>query len=198
MPQWHVAPGLSREVAVGQRQLNPTAASLLGFLHYGPMTGWDLVATAQTVIGNYWTLTQSQVYRELAAMAAGGLVEEGERGRRDRKPYSLTDAGRAAFAQWVRREPGAETIRFPLLLTIAFGRHLAPERLAEIVAQHRAVHRERLARYEAMRADTRGAVDPPDVYGLATLDFGLHYERAVLDWFEQLPPAISGVQEGST
>jgi len=33
-----------------ERPLNPTAASLLGFLHHGPMTGWDLVAAAQTVI----------------------------------------------------------------------------------------------------------------------------------------------------
>lgn len=172
--------------------LNPTAASLLGFLHYGPMTGWDLVATAQTVIGSYWTLTQSQVYRELTAMARAGLVAEGARGRRDRKPYSLTDAGRAAFSEWVRREPGPETIRFPLLLTIVFGRHLAPARLAEIVAQHRAAHRERLARYEAMRAAALNAADEPDVYGMATLDFGLHYERAVLDWFAQLPPAIGG------
>ncbi|MBA2389419.1 MAG: PadR family transcriptional regulator [Geodermatophilaceae bacterium] len=174
------------------RPLNPTAASLLGFLHYGSMTGWDLVATAQTVIGNYWTLTQSQVYRELAAMAGSGLVEEGERGRRDRKPYSLTDAGRAAFAEWVRREPGSETIRFPLLLTIAFGRHLPPELLAEIVARHRDAHREQLARYEQMRSAALGAADEPDAHGMATLDFGLHYERAVLDWFDQLPVEIRG------
>jgi len=33
------------------------------------MTGWDLVAVAQQRIGNFWTLTQSQVYRELTAMA---------------------------------------------------------------------------------------------------------------------------------
>ncbi|MBA2415152.1 MAG: PadR family transcriptional regulator [Geodermatophilaceae bacterium] len=174
------------------RSLNPTAASLLGFLHFGAMTGWDLVATAQTVIGNYWTLTQSQVYRELAAMAGAGLVAEGERGRRDSKPYSLTDQGRAAFAEWVRREPADETIRFPLLLTIIFGRHLEPERLAEIVARHRSTHRERLARYEAVRAEALGPDGEADVYGLATLDFGLHYERAVLAWFDQLPTEIRG------
>jgi len=27
---------------------------------------------------------------------------------------------------------------------------------------------------------------------MATLDFGLAYERAVLAWFDQLPPAIRG------
>ena len=37
------------------RPLNPTAASLLGFLHEGPMRGWDLVAIAQQRIGDFWT-----------------------------------------------------------------------------------------------------------------------------------------------
>ncbi len=56
------------------RPLNPTAASLLGLLHERPMTGWDLVTVPEQRIGNFWTLTRSQVYRELAAMATAGLV----------------------------------------------------------------------------------------------------------------------------
>lgn len=83
------------------RPLNATAASLLGFLHEGSMTGWDMVATAQQRIGSFWTLTQSQVYRELATMARSGLVEAGPPGPRERKPYSITAAGRAAFAEWI-------------------------------------------------------------------------------------------------
>src|SRR5688572_7880831 len=106
-------------------QLNATAASLLGFLHDRPLTGWDLVEVARAEIGDFWSLTQSQVYRELAAMATAGLVEAGERGPRDRRPYSITDAGRGAFAEWTAREPGSEIIRFPLLLTVLFGRHLS-------------------------------------------------------------------------
>ena len=180
---------------MSDRRLNATAASLLGFLHEGPQTGWDLVVTAQTRIGDFWSLTQSQVYRELAAMADAGLVEAGERGRRDRRPYTLTDAGRAAFARWVEREPGAETIRFPLLLTVGFGRHLPPDRLAAIVRAHRAAHAERLARYERTEAHLTGIGRDDDPFVTATLAFGLAYERAVLAWFDQLPPAISGATD---
>jgi DNA-binding PadR family transcriptional regulator len=175
------------------KSLNATAASLLGFLHLGPMTGWDLVVTAQALIGDFWSLTQSQVYRELATMADAGLVVAGERGRRDRRPYELTDAGRDAFAEWVRREPGPETIRFPLLLTIGFGRHLPPEELAATIGRHRAEHAGRLARYEEQRAAAlRGTDGEPDPYVLATLDFGLAYERAVLGWFDRLPSQLAG------
>ncbi|GLH96846.1 PadR family transcriptional regulator [Phytohabitans aurantiacus] len=174
------------------RPLNATAASLLGFLHEEPMSGWDLVATAQSRIGDFWSLTQSQVYRELAAMAADGLVEAQERGRRDRRPYAITDAGREAFAEWVAREPDPETIRFPLLLTVMFGRHVPAERLAAIVAKHRQTHADRLATYERMDAALPPGAAEAEPYAIATLRFGIAYERAMLGWFDALPPTIAG------
>jgi DNA-binding PadR family transcriptional regulator len=177
---------------MAEKVLNATAASLLGFLHDGPMTGWDLVATAEQRIGDFWSLTRSQVYRELASMAEAGLIVAGQPGRRERVPYTLTDAGRATFAAWVAREPGPETIRFPLLLAIIFGRHLPPGQLAAIVQRHEALHADRLAGYEQIAASLPPQARDADPYALATLDFGLAYERAVLSWFERLPEAIRG------
>jgi DNA-binding PadR family transcriptional regulator len=171
------------------RPLNATAASLLGFLHAGPLTGWDLITTAELVIGDFWSLTRSQVYRELATMERAGLVAAGERGPRDRRPYHLTEAGREAFGAWLDREPGPEQIRYPLLLTMAFGEHLAPGRLADFVAAHRKVHMARLEGYEALRDD---AGDGLGAHAAATLDFGIRYERAVLDWFDHLPDEVGG------
>ena len=173
------------------RALNSTAASLLGFLWEGPMTGWDLAAGAQHLIGDFWTLTRSQVYRELVTLADAGLIKAGERGPRDRRPYSLTKTGRAAFKKWINREPGPETIRFPLLVTIGFGCHLSAERLATFVANHRRVHAETLHRYETV-CEGATASRELDVYELATLSFGISYERAVLDWVDDLPATIKG------
>jgi DNA-binding PadR family transcriptional regulator len=183
----HAAAGAAR-----RRPLNATAASLLGFLQDGALTGWDLVTRAQVVIGNFWSLTQSQVYRELAAMADAGLVEAGERGRRDRQPYALTEAGRDAFVRWIEVPPGPETIRHPLLLTLAFGRHLRAGRLEEFLAQHRAAHESRLAQYEQRQTEARAAGAKTDPFALATLEFGLGYERAVLDWLGRLPAILAG------
>jgi len=170
---------------VGPRRINATVGSLLGLLHEGPQSGWDLVASAQSVLGDFWSLTRSQVYRELATMAADGLVEADESGARDRRPYRLTDAGRRAFADWLDREPGEEQIRYPLLLTMAFARHLPPERLADYVRSHRVRHAERLAGYRQQHATAVAAGAEPE--DLVTLDFGMRYEAAVLDWFDHLP-----------
>jgi DNA-binding PadR family transcriptional regulator len=175
---------------------NPTAASLLGFLHHGPMSGWDLAAVAQTVIGDFWSLTRSQVYRELERLAQAGLVTPGEPGPRRRRVYTLTAAGRRDFATWIDQEPGAEHIRFPLLLTVSFGRHLPPERLRAIVQHHRRAHAARLADYERQHAEATAPGVDADPYALATLEFGLAYERAVMDWFERLPGRLPGWPDG--
>ena len=166
------------------RRLNATAAALLGLLHDGPMTGWELIGCAQARIGEFWSLTQSQVYRELSAMAERGLVDVGPPGPRDRKPYALTDAGRAAFADWVGQPPGPDQVRIPLLLTIAFADHLPAERLAALVAEQRQVHADRLARYREHAAAMDGDVPAAS---RATLEFGLRHEEAVLGWFDALP-----------
>ena len=169
--------------------MNATAGSLLGFLHERPMSGWDLFTTAQALIGDFWTVTRSQVYRELAAMEAAGLVAPGPPGPRERRPYEITDAGRVAFDEWLHRPPGSEQIRYPLLLTIAFGRHLPVGRLAEFVAEHRTLHQQRLEGYRTLRTE---AGENFDAFGAATLEFGIRYETAVLDWFDHLPPDIAG------
>lgn len=173
------------------RQLNPTAASLLGFLHDGPLTGWDLVARAQDRIGEFWSLTQSQVYRELARMAEDGLVEAGERGQRAKRPYTITDKGRDAFAEWVRQPPGTATIRFPLLLTLAFGAHVPGPLLESFLTRHRIIHADRLAKYERQREEIPDGYEQIDPFAVSTLEFGITYERAVLQWFDDLPASLT-------
>ena len=86
------------------RPLNATAASLLGFLHDGPMTGWDLVTVAEQRIGSFWSLTQSQVYRELSRHGRRRTGAAGERGRRDRQPYE-DHRGRPGRLRGVGRAP---------------------------------------------------------------------------------------------
>jgi DNA-binding PadR family transcriptional regulator len=169
---------------------NATAAALLGLLLERPMTGWDLMAAAQERIGEFWTITQSQVYRELTAMAGRGLVAAGPPGPRDRKPYEVTPAGRAAFAEWLGSGPGEDQVRIPLLLTIAFAGHLPAGRLAEIIEDRRAVHAERLERYLAGR-EWLTAADGGEAARLATLEFGIRHEQAVLDWFDVLPGLLA-------
>lgn len=175
----------------GFPDVNATAAALLGLLRAGPATGYALYARASAELGDFWTVTRSQVYRELAAMAATGLVQAGAAGAREARPYTLTEAGTHAFAGWLHADSGPDTVRIPLLLKLAFADALDPHRLAELVGTDRAVHAARLASYEDSERALREAGTDPGSLELATLAFGLAYERAVLSWCDALPVSRS-------
>jgi DNA-binding PadR family transcriptional regulator len=169
---------------VTETAVNATAAALLGLLQDGPSTGYALVGAAQEFLGDFWTVTRSQVYRELAAMADRGLLTAGDAGPRDRRPYDITPAGRAAFDAWLHSDLGPEVVRVPLLLRLAFADRLDGDRLTELVADQRAVRAERLRCYRELEAAAVAGGTPDRK--LLTLRFGIRYETGVLEWLDEV------------
>ncbi|HEU5003389.1 MAG TPA: PadR family transcriptional regulator [Actinomycetota bacterium] len=168
-------------------ELNSTAASLLGFLEtFGPLSGYDIVSLVEASIGYFWNVTRSQVYRELARLADGGLVTEGESGHRARRPYTITPAGSEAFAGWLAATPGPDIMRLPFLLTYFFGQHLDPSLLAAFAAVHRGVHQERLDYFRSIIPKL--ADEQPFMAHVAEL--GVAYEEAMLAWFDGIPERL--------
>jgi len=163
---------------------NATAAAVLAYLYDSPQSGWDIAHGLQDLVGEFWNVAPSQVYRELKAMAEAGLVEAGEPGPRDRRPYAITEDGRAEFDVWLGQLPEPDVVRIPLLLKLFLGAdRLGPEELASFVAEHRQVHEERLERYERACAE----LDAAGVNQAHVARYGIFHERAVLGWMDTLP-----------
>ena len=162
--------------------LNATQGSVLGFLHDGPMTGWDILQQVERGLARFWNVTPSHVYRELRALEERHLIKAQAPGVRDRVPYSITAAGRRAFQQWIDQPPGAEQIRFPLLVTLWFGRHVDPARLQRFLDDSRDEHARRRALYEELA----GAGGTTDAARDAVIGFGIAYEAAVVAWLDDL------------
>jgi DNA-binding PadR family transcriptional regulator len=162
-------------------ELNATAASLLGFLLDGPRSGWELQQAVEASVGNFWNVTRSQVYRELKTLSALGLVTAGATGARDRLPYKITKAGRAAFADWIAREPEPGIMRLPLVVTVFFGSHVEPSLLRRYLQAGRLAHQAQRDRYLAMRPKVT------EPFERATLELGIAYEETWLKWLESLP-----------
>jgi len=163
-------------------ELNPTAASLLGFLDMGPQSGYELAAVIETSIGNFWNITRSQVYRELALLEANGYVRLGKVGVRERKPYAVTALGRRAFNAWIAREPGEDITRSPLLLALFFGHRIDKATLSRFLRDHRARHERKLAEYRERLPEVERRYPFP-AYAMR---FGLMREEMILAWFGSL------------
>ena len=164
--------------------VNATAAALLGLLHEGPMTGGQLMGAAERRLGAYWSMTRSQVYRELPALAEMGFVKLGKPGPRASQPYSITPAGKRAFARWLGEEPGAESLRNPVALRVAFGAHHGATALKDLYAQATEAHNNAL---NEIKEQARQAKADGDNYGAAALEFAVSYHKAALAWLKAVP-----------
>jgi len=168
---------------LSNRNLNDTAASLLGFLLTEPKSGWDIVQDVEASIGYFWNLTRSQVYRELRSLGEAGLVEVGETGARDRRPYAITDAGREAFFAWLKKEPGLDIVRMQGLLKFFFGDYLDEDTLKRFVTVQKIKHERHLAYFKEILP----AVEAEHPICGHTLRFGIRHEEAMLEWLDELP-----------
>jgi DNA-binding PadR family transcriptional regulator len=161
--------------------VNSTAAALLGLLHAGPMTGGQLVAAATDRFGAFFSVTRSQVYRELPTLTAAGLLRLGEQGPRASQQYVLTPAGKKAFRTWLTEDTGTDSLRSPLVLRLLHAGALPTEERKRLVHAGREVFAARLA---AARATARGESDP---YRRAVADFAVAHNRAMVKLLDAVP-----------
>lgn len=161
--------------------VNSTAAALLGLLHDGPMTGGELVAAAGERFGSFFSVTRSQVYRELPVLAEAGLLKLGKQGPRSSQQYAVTAAGRRSFKAWLAAGGGADALRSPLVLRLLHAGSLTERQRAELVRTSREAY---AARLDSVRAAARGEPDP---YRKAVADFAVAHTRGMLKLLDAIP-----------
>jgi len=148
------------------------------------MTGGQLMAEAERRLGAYWSMTRSQVYRELPALADQGFVRLGKPGPRSSQPYAITPAGRRAFARWLAEEPAKEAVRNPVVLRAAFGKYQSSASLASTYADATSYHIQAIAEIkEAVKTMRRDGEN----FDAAAQEFAIGYHKAVLAWLKNAP-----------
>lgn len=162
-------------------ELNATSAALLGLLQDGPMTGGQLVAVARERFGSFFSVTRSQVYRELPVLTAAGLLKLGKQGPRSSQQYAITTAGKRAFKAWLNSSAGSDNLRSPLILRLVHAGQLTAKQRASLVSSARADY---VTQLETARAEVKAATDP---YLKAAAEFTVAHRRAVLKLLDSIP-----------
>jgi DNA-binding PadR family transcriptional regulator len=166
--------------------------ALLALLAKQPSTAYELAQRTRRPLGYFWSAQYGQIHPQLRALALAELLTvetEPGPGPHDKRVYTLTPAGRAALAEWVVQPPARQIERDELLLktyAIWLADPVRAQRLALDLAAH---HRERLAELEAIDLPEVPA-DHPDFGSVATLRYGIGYERHRAQWCEWLAAAL--------
>ena len=96
--------------------------SILGLLDGRPLTGYEIKKIFDDTLAHAWNAHDSQIYPELHRMEEQGLAEVSTvtDGRRPRKVYAITEAGKAELQRWLESRGGNRITRDEFLLRVFF------------------------------------------------------------------------------
>jgi DNA-binding PadR family transcriptional regulator len=125
--------------------------ALLGFVRQQPMHGYEIHQRLQAsaVLGMVWNIKQGLLYAHLTRLEEEGLLtsQAAPTGMKAaRKMLQLTEAGEAAFLQWVRSPVvHGRDFRIEFLAKLYFSRQESTAVALELAARQRWATRQRLA-----------------------------------------------------
>jgi len=155
---------------------------LLGLLVPGPKHGYELHQEFTESLGAVWQLGLSQLYAQLKALEDEGLVAcetEAQPNRPPRKVYSITDAGRAHFLNWLHEPtPHIRGIRLEFLSRLFLFRKLGLPGLGDLIDRQQALCQ---VRADAFARLAEGADDP---FLKSVYEFRRGQVHAVMQWLD--------------
>lgn len=163
---------------------------LLGLLTIEPMSGYDLGLTIRGTVGHFWNESYGQIYPNLKKLANDGFVScktERQKGKPDRRIYSITGKGRERLKEWLAVPPQPEIPRNEMLLKVFFGEQIPTQILigyVERMAEDRRALLEVLERVECEEID-KNQHYPGAPYWRMAAHYGQMQMRAHLRWAEE-------------
>jgi PadR family transcriptional regulator, regulatory protein AphA len=154
--------------------------ALLGLLADHPMTGYDLTATFERSLANVWPASHSQIYPELARLSEAGLIRQAASGSRGKKIYEITNSGLVEIRAWLLTAPDHGS-RNPAFLRVFFLWLMDRDEAIRFLENESLVHETKLLEFEES-ADRPGADEGEAWAFRLALEWGIRYERGILEW----------------
>jgi DNA-binding PadR family transcriptional regulator len=135
---------------------------ILGFLMYGNLTGYDLKKLFSISFSFFSGLSYGSIYPALKKMEQDGLITmklEIQDGTPNRKVYSITEAGKAFFADSLKVPIPFDRPKNPFLMRLFFFSHLQKEERLSAARQYLSDIEKMNAELEASRPEIEARAD---------------------------------------
>ena len=157
---------------------------LLNLLAAEPLSGYDLSQYFARSMGHVWPAQHSQIYPELARLAAEGLITQTGEGPRGRKVYQTTPEGLEALRTWLRDTEPDYQIRDEALLRIFCLWALPTDEALAHLARDRAEYVRRLEQMQKALETIDWAANPGARASRLTIEFGRRFFTTAVDWID--------------
>ncbi|ETB09230.1 PadR family transcriptional regulator [Mycobacterium avium subsp. paratuberculosis 08-8281] len=175
--------------------------AVLAALLEGESSGYDLAKDFDASVANFWPATPQQLYRELDRLAGQGLIRARvvhQQRRPNKRMFSLTAAGRAAFRRFTATAPRPSVIRDELLIKVQAADAGDMRAVRDAIRERRDWATAKLARYQRLRARLLDGRSEEDYLARAerigpylTLIRGISFEEDNIRWAEHALAVIA-------
>jgi DNA-binding PadR family transcriptional regulator len=151
------------------------------------MSGYDVKQFIDESISHFWAESYGNLYPRLRQLEEEGLVRRRQE-QRDAAPdayvYSLTEAGRKAFLEWMTEPAEEERVRNELLLRVFFASEVPLSATARQIEDSARTQEATLSSFRGIASglEPEYADDPRKAYWLMTLRRGELVAEARLAW----------------
>lgn len=161
--------------------------ALLGILAEQDLHGYELKASFDAKVGEFWSLNYGQIYTTLDRLEKEGLVthdRQAQEKRPDRKIFSITAEGRNELAQWLATPVAkVRALRDEFFVKLVFMDKDHPAAILALIDQQKVLHLRHMNRLTQRKIAVKN--DPDNSDALTTellLDAGLFHAEADIKW----------------
>jgi len=170
--------------------------ALLGFLNYGPMTGYQLKQNMDGSTSHFWNAKLSQIYTTLKSLEKKSWIRSSiqkQEERPDKRIYTITAEGRSNLHKWLA-EPLTELTphKNALLVKLFFAAQTDRETILALLHLQKNLHQRQADYY---RTNTRDliqdilqrspALEKDGRFWEATRRFGELFEETYVKWLDE-------------
>lgn len=162
--------------------------ALLGFLNFGPKTGYELQRKIKNSINYFWTSTQSQIYRTLSRMENESLIVSKihyQDDKPNKKIYSITSKGKDELIKWLSTPINIPNHRNPFLIQFFFSGNLEKETIKSNLLHYKKEMEKRLCFLQSVEAEKMAALAGNKmeyfIY-LSLIDNGISVLQSEINW----------------
>lgn len=161
---------------------------LLGLLSHEPMTGYEMKKRLDTSLKFFWGGSYGSIYPTLNQLEQEGKVtkEDTSSNGREKISYSITDTGREALKDWLKKPAEKDEIRYETLLKLFFGNETGFDGAKEHIDRFEEKCKDELQILNMFAENLSHYLeDDTHKYYYLTVRFGIRTYESYLDWCKE-------------
>lgn len=181
--------------------LDPPAYLVLGMIRLGARSGYEIKQAVELSLRFFWTISPAQIYPSLERLERAGFIRGKSEpiGRRRRRTFTITNAGKTALREWLRRQaPIPFELRDIGLVKLFFADALDQEDALALLSAVKRRSEERVATLRSIEPVALSSEREGNLYPMLTLRMGIAFHQAMLEACREFEQNILAARRPAT